>query len=119
MRVFQDFFIDLDLPVALTQGDEVRVPVAVYNYLTQTQQVKLVLEPASWFTLAGDSTQQLTIAANDITVAYFSIKVNEHGRWRLTFTAWGTRMSDAIAKEVRVVPERHRKARGRLESPGR
>ena len=55
MRVFQDFFIDLDLPVALTQGDEVRVPVAVYNYLTQTQQVKLVVEPASWFTLAGRS----------------------------------------------------------------
>ncbi len=112
MRVFQDFFIDLDLPVALTQGDEVRVPVAVYNYLSQTQQVKLVVEPASWFTLMGDSTQQLTIAANDITVAYFSIKANEHGRWRLTITAWGTRMSDAIAKEVRVVPDGTEKREG-------
>ena len=112
MRVFQDFFIDLDLPVALTQGDEVRVPVAVYNYLTETQQVKLVVEPDSWFTLEGNSTQQLTVAANDITVAYFSIKVNEHGRWRLTITAWGTRMSDAIAKEVRVVPNGTEKREG-------
>ena len=33
LRVFQDFFVDIDLPVALTQHDEVSVPVAVYNYL--------------------------------------------------------------------------------------
>ena len=33
LRVFQDFFVDLDLPVALTQNDEVSFPVAVYNYL--------------------------------------------------------------------------------------
>ena len=35
MRVFQDFFVDLDLPVALTQHDEVSVPVAVYTYLVR------------------------------------------------------------------------------------
>src|SRR5262249_16306942 len=33
LKVFQDFFVDLDLPVALTQNDEVAFPVAVYNYL--------------------------------------------------------------------------------------
>src|SRR5262249_51343410 len=32
LRVFQDFFVDLDLPVSLTQNDEVAFPVAVYNY---------------------------------------------------------------------------------------
>ncbi|MFN2227855.1 MAG: MG2 domain-containing protein, partial [Anaerolineae bacterium] len=31
IRVFQDFFVDIDLPLALTQGDEVSMPVAVYN----------------------------------------------------------------------------------------
>ncbi len=29
LRVFQDFFVDLDLPLALTQNDEVAFPVAV------------------------------------------------------------------------------------------
>ena len=28
IRVFQDFFVDIDFPVALTQHDEVSVPVA-------------------------------------------------------------------------------------------
>ena len=32
LKVFQDFFADLDLPVTLTQGDRVSIPVAVYNY---------------------------------------------------------------------------------------
>src|SRR5260370_22001999 len=32
LKVFQDFFTELDLPVTLTQGDQVSLPVAVYNY---------------------------------------------------------------------------------------
>ena len=32
LKVFQDFFVDLDLPVRLTQGDRVSLPVAIYNY---------------------------------------------------------------------------------------
>jgi uncharacterized protein YfaS (alpha-2-macroglobulin family) len=29
IKVFQDFFVDLDLPVTLTQGDRVSIPAAV------------------------------------------------------------------------------------------
>ena len=32
LKVFQDFFVDLDMPVTLTQGDRVSIPVAAYNY---------------------------------------------------------------------------------------
>ena len=32
LKVFQDFFVDLDLPVTLTQGDRVSIPIAIYNY---------------------------------------------------------------------------------------
>ena len=34
---FQPFFVELNLPVALTRGDEVTVPVVVYNYLDKPQ----------------------------------------------------------------------------------
>src|SRR5207244_9541502 len=44
LRVFQDFFVDLDLPVSLTQGDEVQLPVTVYNYLPPAQRVRLRLQ---------------------------------------------------------------------------
>ena len=43
LRVFQPFFVDVDFPVALTQNDQVSVPVAVYNYLDRAQRVRLQL----------------------------------------------------------------------------
>ena len=49
IRVFQPFFVDVNLPVALTRGDEVAVPVVVYNYLDKPQSVELQLADAPWF----------------------------------------------------------------------
>ena len=49
LRVFQPFFVDLNLPVSLTRNDEVGVPVVVYNYLDKPQTVELELKPADWF----------------------------------------------------------------------
>src|SRR5512144_2340385 len=51
LRVFQDFFIDLDLPLALTVGDEVAIPVGVFNYLKQEQAIRLELDQGDWFTM--------------------------------------------------------------------
>ncbi len=105
LRVFQDFFIDLDLPLALTVGDEVAIPVGVFNYLEEAQKVRLELEEATWFELADKSSKELNIAANDIEVVYFRIKALDFGRQPFKVTAWGTQMSDAIQKEVQVFPD--------------
>jgi len=105
IRVFQDFFIDLDLPLALTQNDEISVPVGVFNYLEQPQTVRLVLEPDDWFELLGQPEITLDISGNDIQVAYFRIKATGFGRRGLQVTAFGSRLSDAIRKEVTVYPD--------------
>ncbi|MGB8644219.1 MAG: MG2 domain-containing protein [Anaerolineae bacterium] len=105
IRVFQDFFIDLDLPVALTQNDEISLPVAVYNYLPQDQKIQVGLDKADWFTLTGDATQTLTIASNDIQVIYFRIKATGFGSHKLKVTALGAKMSDALQREVQVYPD--------------
>ncbi len=105
LRVFQDFFIDLDLPAQLTVGDEIAVPVAVYNYLTQTQQVRLEITPADWFELMESPTKTVTVAPNDIDVTYFRIRAVQFGVGRLIVTGRGNVMSDAIAKDVRVAPD--------------
>ena len=52
LKVFQDFFVDLDLPVTLTQGDRVSIPVAVYNYSGARGDVNLKLQ-AGRLVLAG------------------------------------------------------------------
>jgi uncharacterized protein YfaS (alpha-2-macroglobulin family) len=105
LRVFQDFFVDLDLPLYLTQNDEVSVPVAVFNYLPQAQQVRLVVEPQEWFELLDEPEKRLDIQANDVDVVYFRIRAARFGRQPFQVTAWGAAMSDAIVKEVEVLPD--------------
>ncbi|MDQ2808667.1 MAG: hypothetical protein M3Z04_17430, partial [Chloroflexota bacterium] len=104
LRVFQDFFVDLDLPPALTVGDEVSVPVGVFNYLPTAQTVQLTLDPAAWFVSQDAATQEITIGPHDITVAYFRIQARTHGTGVLQVTAQGSTLSDAIRKEVQVYP---------------
>ncbi|MCX7838972.1 MAG: MG2 domain-containing protein [Anaerolineae bacterium] len=105
IRVFQDFFVDLDLPIALTQNDEISIPVAVYNYLTTAQKVRLQIEKQSWFELQDQAEKVLTIASNDIDVVYFRIKAIKFGTQKLKVTALGEKMSDAIQREIRVYPD--------------
>jgi uncharacterized protein YfaS (alpha-2-macroglobulin family) len=105
LRVFQDFFIDLDLPLSLTVGDEVAIPVGVFNYLPGPQTVRLELEQADWFELQGEPVHELEIAANDVGVAYFRVRALRFGMQPFKVTALGSQMSDAILKEVRVYPD--------------
>jgi 5-hydroxyisourate hydrolase-like protein (transthyretin family) len=114
VRVFQDFFVDIDLPVSLTQGDEISIPVGVFNYLPEAQEVRLEVEEEDWFELLGEGEQTLTIASNDIEVVYFPIRVLDFGRHGFQVTAWGEQMraspstdlaGDAIRREVAVVPD--------------
>jgi len=106
IRVFQDFFVDIDLPVALTQGDEVSIPIALYNYLKTDQKVSLSMEKGGWFTLMNDTyDKQITLKPDQVAVAYYRIKVKELGLHKLTVTARGSKMDDAIRREIRVEPD--------------
>jgi len=106
LRVFQDFFIDIDLPVALTQDDEVSIPIAVYNYLPEEQTVTLSLEKLPWFDLVnGEVEKSLDIAASDIRVVYYRVKAKKIGNNALTVNARGSRLSDAIRRKIEVLPD--------------
>jgi hypothetical protein len=107
LRVFQDFFVDLDLPVALTQNDEVAFPVAVYNYLKTPQTVKLELEQQSWFELldAGGPVRTLELEPGQVTSVRFRIRARQIGFQPLTIKAQGSKMSDAVKRSIEVVPD--------------
>ncbi len=105
IRVFQDFFVDIDLPVYFTQGDEVSVPIAVYNYLPQPQTVQLTLTQEDWFELLDEAEKELFIEADDVEVVYFRIRVVQFGTHSLTMTALGEHMSDAIRRSITVYPD--------------
>jgi hypothetical protein len=107
LRVFQDFFVDLDLPIALTQNDEVAFPVAVYNYLKGPQTVKLDLQPEPWFELVDGLglSRSIDLKANDVTSVKFRIRAKKIGHFPLLVKAAGSKMSDAIRRGIDVVPD--------------
>ncbi len=115
IRVFQDFFVDIDLPVTLTQGDQVSIPVAIYNYLKEEQTVQLELTKEQWFEVSNFEAEiangahvvalkRKKLDANSVGVVYFDIKVKELGWHKLTIKATGSKMSDAISRQIEVVP---------------
>ena len=120
LRVFQDFFVDIDFPVALTQHDEVSVPIAVYNYLDKMQEVRLEVEQSAsgaeqaagsteegtdWCEIIGDGTQTLRIGPQEVTSVHLKLRVLKPGRHTLTVKAYGSEMADAVRRQVRVRPD--------------
>ncbi|MEM7392666.1 MAG: alpha-2-macroglobulin family protein, partial [Verrucomicrobiota bacterium] len=105
ITVFQDFFIDIDFPVALTQHDEVSVPVAVFNYLDQSQTVRLTVEQQDWFELLDEAEKQVEIAAGGVTKVPFRVRALKPGRQTLTVKGLGSSLSDAVQRSVLVRPD--------------
>jgi uncharacterized protein YfaS (alpha-2-macroglobulin family) len=123
LKVFQDFFVDLDLPVTLTEGDRVSVPVAIYNYSGLAGDVTLHLQPEDWFSLVGDVADK-SIALNSARVgeSQFTIQANRIGKYKLTLSARtkdDPTRADVVVREIEVIPNGREEAlvfNGRLEN---
>jgi hypothetical protein len=105
IRVFQDFFIDIDLPVSLTENDKVRIPVAIYNYLPSEQTIKLKMLQEDWYKTDSGLEKSVKLGPNQVSVEYFSVEVTKLGNHTLTVYAYGSKLSDAIKRQVRVEPD--------------
>jgi hypothetical protein len=112
LRVFQEFFVDVELPSALTVGDEIAVPVSVFNHLPQAQQVRLVVEPGAWFELRGPAELSVQVAPKDVGLVRFPIRALRPGVQRFEVAAYGEAAQDAIRRDVRVEPDGLRVQRG-------
>ena len=109
LKVFQPFFIDVDLPVAFTRNDHVSVPVVVYNYLEESQKVTVSVREEDWFELSGPAQQVLDIDAGQQKAIYVPIRIKKAGTHKLQITAVGDQgLSDAIEKDVAIKYEGER-----------
>jgi A-macroglobulin TED domain/Alpha-2-macroglobulin family/MG2 domain/A-macroglobulin receptor binding domain/Carboxypeptidase regulatory-like domain/Alpha-2-macroglobulin bait region domain/Macroglobulin domain MG3 len=108
LKVFQDFFVDLDLPVTLTQGDQVSVPVAIYNYAGSAGKVTLNLQPEDWYSLVDDQAEKTVAAESDrVGAAQFTIEARHIGKFKLTVSAkmeGRTGREDVVVREIEVIP---------------
>jgi len=123
LKVFQDFFVDLDLPVTLTQGDRVSIPVAVYNYSGDRGDVNLQLQPEDWFGLVDDVPEKnVTVDSARVGGSQFTVEARRIGKFKLTLSArmkGGANRADIVVREIEVIPngrEQNLVFNGRLES---
>lgn len=120
IRVFQPFFVDLNLPAALTRGDEVSVPVVVYNYLDQPQTVAITLDDAGWFTLLDDRHKELDLEVGAVESTFFRIRVERIGQFKLEVAAQAGDIGDAIERSIEVISDGttvEQVASGNLQNP--
>jgi uncharacterized protein YfaS (alpha-2-macroglobulin family) len=123
LKVFQDFFVDLDLPVTLTQGDRVSIPVAVYNYSGAAGDVNLQLEADDWFSLVDDVAEKnVTVDSARVGGSQFTVEARRIGKFKLTLGArmkGGANRADIIVREIEVIPNGREQSvvfNGRLET---
>jgi len=106
LRVFQPFFLSVDLPYSCIRGEEFPVKVAIYNYLDEPQDVSVGIEKAGWFDFLDESEKSLHIAANDIGGVEFKIRPTQLGLANeVKITARSKQAADAVIKTVIVEPE--------------
>jgi hypothetical protein len=105
VTAFQSFFVDLDPPKFLTEGDEIYLPTQVRNYTEKNQKVDVAMDKADWFTFLGGAKQQVDVATGASQNAVFGFKASASvtgGKQRVSAIGQGD--SDAIEKPVTVRP---------------
>ncbi len=126
LKVFQDFFVDLDLPVTLTQGDRVSIPIAIYNYSGKSGEVSLKLQPGDWYSLDNDNPEKaVSVESGRVGGSQFTLNANRIGKFKLTLSArmegaqGANAREDVVVREIEVIPngrEQNIVYNGRLES---
>ncbi len=122
IKVFQDFFVDLDLPVRITQGDCVTIPVAIYNYAGQGGEVSLSLEKNDWFALNDAAEKTVKVGSGHVGSASFTLQANRIGRYQLKLSAHmlgSADRRDIVVRDIEVAPngkEQNIVFNGRLDS---
>src|SRR5262249_7199184 len=118
LRVFQPFFVDLNLPVTLTRNDEVEVPAVVSNFLPKAQTVELTLGKPGWLAQRlgeggwvermGADALALELKPREVRSASFRIKVRKVGVHMLQVIARSPELGDAVTRRIEVVPDGRR-----------
>jgi uncharacterized protein YfaS (alpha-2-macroglobulin family) len=123
LKVFQDFFVDLDLPVTLTRGDRVSIPVAAYNYSGARGEVSLKLHRDDWFSLVDDVAEKsVTVDSAGVGGSQFTLEARRIGKFKLTLAAGmngEASRADIVVREIEVIPngrEQNMVFNGRLEN---
>ena len=99
------FNLQPKLPLEVTAGDRIDLPVAVVNDTNRELPVELILEHDKLLQLEGSAKQQLRLAPEKRHRAHFALEVvGQKGQSKLTLRGLAGPLGDEVRKELRVVP---------------
>ncbi len=105
LRSFQPFFIELDPPKILTEGDQISLPVVLRNYMEQPQTVTAEMRAEPWMNILSAAQQSVTIAANGDASAVFTFRATKSARAATQrVTARNAAAGDAVERKLAVHP---------------
>ncbi|XP_046746805.1 CD109 antigen-like isoform X2 [Diprion similis] len=118
LKVFQPFFISLDLPYSVIRGEIVAIPIVVFNYLDKDLTAEVVLENMNQFEFAEISNEihdtpklelyrrkTIDIKANAQGSVSFMIIPRDLGHIVIKATARSTLAGDGIERKLLVKSE--------------
>ena len=108
ITVFQDFFVEPDIPVSAVRNDTFELRILIYNYLKTDEDITVDLKAADWYELvSGKTIKTVHMAASSVSNVIYTIKATKVG-WQnvaLTASAGSTGWKDAIIKPMLVEPD--------------
>lgn len=113
LKVFQPFFVSLNLPYSVKRGEVVAIPVVLFNYLETDVNADLTLHNENGEfefidDVEGDNAlrkRQVQVATNAGVTTTFLVRFTTVGQIPLKVTAISPIAGDAIVRVLQVEPE--------------
>jgi len=105
IRAFQPFFVDFELPRNSIRGDQISIPVTVFNYTDYDQDVTLTIAQMAWFTLGTSPVHTIHVPSNRSQLTYIPITIQDFGDFTFRADAHAAGFADAAERPIRVSAE--------------
>jgi len=105
------------LPLEVSPGDRIDVPLGVVNQTDRELPVELVLEHGELVQLDGDAQRKLLLEARQRFRQQFSLEVvGQTGDCKLIFRGTADQLTDEVTCSLKVVPPEHLPQSGQVDA---
>ncbi len=105
ITIFQEFFVEPDVPVSAVRGDEFPLRAMAYNYGEEAIFATVELIGDEWYSLLSPSKQTIFVEAHSVSSATFTIKPQTVGEQVVHIRATSGAKEDEIKKTMRIDPD--------------
>jgi uncharacterized protein YfaS (alpha-2-macroglobulin family) len=103
VTVFQEFFVEPDLPAKAFLEDTFPLKVQVYNYGEPTD-VTVTLDSADWYDVNGNHRRTVAMDTGEVSSVEFNITLTKVGIHEITVHGESDTFIDTVIRPLRVKP---------------